>query len=254
VTREAANDPVLLLALFYFLPTIVALVRGHLSAAAIAILNLLLGWTVVGWIVALVWSFSGDTKANRLRFARPTFTERPIEVVPPEPPPRRALPPPPIATTDWGAPLERHESRSRSGEYYYRNATPLAFSALPYVKDRGLFEYVAHGAAYHTEALERLAGGWREASVYFHSACLLRPEPDNPHDPEAVAIIIAEELVGYLAAGGDNRAFLAWREEHGIDGDVQTRALIELPGPRSAERKAWLRLDIAFPLPAPTLR
>ncbi len=42
----------------YFLPSIVAGVRGHQSTAAIFVLNLLLGWSVVGWIVALVWSIS----------------------------------------------------------------------------------------------------------------------------------------------------------------------------------------------------
>jgi hypothetical protein len=43
---------------FYFLPTIIAWVRGHYNRVAILALNLLLGWTVVGWVVALVWSFT----------------------------------------------------------------------------------------------------------------------------------------------------------------------------------------------------
>lgn len=42
----------------YFLPTIVAGVRGHQSMAAIVVLNLLLGWTMIGWLVALIWSLS----------------------------------------------------------------------------------------------------------------------------------------------------------------------------------------------------
>jgi hypothetical protein len=40
----------------YFLPAMVAAWRGHHNAAAIAVLNLLLGWTGLGWIVALVWA------------------------------------------------------------------------------------------------------------------------------------------------------------------------------------------------------
>ncbi len=40
----------------YFLPTIVAAKRGHKHGSAIAILNLLLGWTFLGWVAALVWS------------------------------------------------------------------------------------------------------------------------------------------------------------------------------------------------------
>ena len=42
----------------YFLPTIIAWMRAHYNRIAILTLNLLLGWTVVGWIVSLVWSFT----------------------------------------------------------------------------------------------------------------------------------------------------------------------------------------------------
>jgi hypothetical protein len=53
--------------LIYFLPTIVALSRGHLSALAIFFLNLLLGWTLIGWLIAFVWSCTGNTAANFYR-------------------------------------------------------------------------------------------------------------------------------------------------------------------------------------------
>ena len=45
----------------YFLPTIVASNRGHESAGAIFFLNLLLGWTMLGWVVAFVWAFTNPT-------------------------------------------------------------------------------------------------------------------------------------------------------------------------------------------------
>ena len=38
----------------YFLPWMVAALRGKSNAWALFWLNLLLGWTVLGWIVALV--------------------------------------------------------------------------------------------------------------------------------------------------------------------------------------------------------
>jgi hypothetical protein len=41
---------------FYFLPTITANWRQHKNADAILILNLFLGWTVIGWIIALIWA------------------------------------------------------------------------------------------------------------------------------------------------------------------------------------------------------
>jgi hypothetical protein len=53
--------------LIYFLPSIIALCRGHLSTFAIFLLNLLLGWTLIGWIVAFIWSCSGYTAANYYR-------------------------------------------------------------------------------------------------------------------------------------------------------------------------------------------
>lgn len=48
----------LLLAL-YFAPTFVAFGRSHPHAASILILNLFLGWTFIGWVVALAMSVSG---------------------------------------------------------------------------------------------------------------------------------------------------------------------------------------------------
>lgn len=44
--------------LLYFTPAIVAMVRGHHNAFAIFLTNLLLGWTMIGWVIALIWSFT----------------------------------------------------------------------------------------------------------------------------------------------------------------------------------------------------
>ena len=41
---------------FYFLPTLIAFLRQHKNKLAIFLLNLLLGWTILGWVVSLVWS------------------------------------------------------------------------------------------------------------------------------------------------------------------------------------------------------
>ena len=46
----------------YFLPTLVAVNRRHRNAMAIAMLNLFLGWSVVGWVVSLVWSCTSHEK------------------------------------------------------------------------------------------------------------------------------------------------------------------------------------------------
>jgi hypothetical protein len=44
--------------LLYFAPTLVAMARGHHNAFAIFLTNLLLGWSVIGWVIALIWSFT----------------------------------------------------------------------------------------------------------------------------------------------------------------------------------------------------
>jgi len=47
-------------ALAYFLPSIVAIARKKKNAVAIFMLNLFLGWSFVGWVVALVWALMRD--------------------------------------------------------------------------------------------------------------------------------------------------------------------------------------------------
>lgn len=64
------DSPVLLLVILvvasvYFLPTIIAFVRQKRNGVAIAVLNLLLGWTFIGWVVALVWSVAHEGVDDR---------------------------------------------------------------------------------------------------------------------------------------------------------------------------------------------
>jgi len=40
----------------YFLPTGLAMLRSHPNVMPIFLINFLLGWICIGWIVALVWS------------------------------------------------------------------------------------------------------------------------------------------------------------------------------------------------------
>ena len=49
-----------ILALFYFVPSLVALVRKKNNTASIIVLNIFLGWTFIGWVVALVWAVSSN--------------------------------------------------------------------------------------------------------------------------------------------------------------------------------------------------
>ncbi|MGY8604770.1 superinfection immunity protein [Gluconobacter cerinus] len=49
---------------FYFLPTIVAMSRKINKPAGVIALNILLGWSGIGWIAALVMAFSMETQTD----------------------------------------------------------------------------------------------------------------------------------------------------------------------------------------------
>lgn len=51
----------------YFIPSIIAMLRGHPNAAGIMVVNLLLGWICIGWIVALVWSVTAIDESRSYR-------------------------------------------------------------------------------------------------------------------------------------------------------------------------------------------
>ena len=50
---------------FYFLPGIIASNRNHRNKSAIIVLDLFLGWTFIGWVVALVWAFTSNVDPVR---------------------------------------------------------------------------------------------------------------------------------------------------------------------------------------------
>lgn len=58
----------LVLGLFvYFAPALIAAQRNHRNIKALFVLNLFLGWTVLGWVGALVWAYvEQERKPERL--------------------------------------------------------------------------------------------------------------------------------------------------------------------------------------------
>jgi len=44
----------------YLLPTIIAAIRRSKSTVGIILVNILAGWTFIGWIISLVWSLVGE--------------------------------------------------------------------------------------------------------------------------------------------------------------------------------------------------
>jgi len=53
----------IILLFLYFVPLIVAILFKQPNAASIFVLNLFLGWTFVGWVVALIWAVSKNKAA-----------------------------------------------------------------------------------------------------------------------------------------------------------------------------------------------
>lgn len=49
-----------ILAIIYFIPAIDAVVHKKKNAGAIFVVNLFLGWTLIGWVVALSWAQMKD--------------------------------------------------------------------------------------------------------------------------------------------------------------------------------------------------
>ena len=47
----------------YMLPTIVAVLNRHRHDMSVCLLNVLLGWTLLGWIIALVWGAASQPRA-----------------------------------------------------------------------------------------------------------------------------------------------------------------------------------------------
>lgn len=44
----------------YFWPAGLAFYRGHQNKVSVAVLNLFLGWTFLGWVIALVWAYKRE--------------------------------------------------------------------------------------------------------------------------------------------------------------------------------------------------
>ena len=57
-TRQLIGVAICILSFGYLVPFGVALIRNKRNKLSIFALNLLLGWTLGGWVIALVWGLS----------------------------------------------------------------------------------------------------------------------------------------------------------------------------------------------------
>jgi hypothetical protein len=53
---------VFIVTLIHFVPTIIAFKRGAASRWIIFLVNLFFGWTIIVWLVTLIWACEGRTE------------------------------------------------------------------------------------------------------------------------------------------------------------------------------------------------
>jgi hypothetical protein len=53
---------ILLCCTLYFIPWGIAIIRVRTNTVAIFCLNFFLGWTLIGWVIALIWAVASDDK------------------------------------------------------------------------------------------------------------------------------------------------------------------------------------------------
>ena len=55
-----------ILFVMYWLPTLIALIRRSPAAKGVAVVNFFLGWTVIGWIMALIMALAAAPATQRV--------------------------------------------------------------------------------------------------------------------------------------------------------------------------------------------
>jgi hypothetical protein len=61
---------ILLLAIAYFAPIFIGAARDCKAISGIGVVNVFLGWTFIGWVVALAWAACGEPKQKALPAVR----------------------------------------------------------------------------------------------------------------------------------------------------------------------------------------
>jgi len=54
----------ILIVAIYMLPTLLAYGRDHPRRSTITLVNILFGWTLVGWLVVFIWALMGESEVE----------------------------------------------------------------------------------------------------------------------------------------------------------------------------------------------
>jgi hypothetical protein len=86
----------IVLGLLYFLPTVIALANNHPQTPLIVLIDVLLGWTFLGWLAALIWSVIPN------RQPQPVYLQQiPQQFPQPYAQPTPPSAPPTVSKTAW---------------------------------------------------------------------------------------------------------------------------------------------------------
>jgi hypothetical protein len=47
----------------YLMPSAIAHTRRHKNLVPILLVNIIFGWTIIGWVIALIWSFTSNVNS-----------------------------------------------------------------------------------------------------------------------------------------------------------------------------------------------
>lgn len=96
------------------------------------------------------------------------------------------------------------------------------------------------GTSHYQDPLVALSGRQADEQIRVEKVAALVPEPDNPHDPNAIAIHIEGRVVGYLAREENSR----WRDVVAM-AEIGAEAMI-------AGKQGTTGLGVFLRLPTPT--
>jgi len=74
----------------YFAPSLIAFARDKSNKVAILALNTLLGWSMIGWVVSLVWALSAEPQRVLVQQTFEGYQPFPPQGYQPHAPPRYA--------------------------------------------------------------------------------------------------------------------------------------------------------------------
>lgn len=100
------------------------------------------------------------------------------------------------------------------------------------------------GTSHYQPALTEISGRRADEEIRFETRATLVPEPDNPHDPNAIAVQIEGRLAGYLSRDENPR----WQDvvktlaDHGHVAAAEAMIAGRGPGGGTSNLGVFLRL------------